>query len=293
MRRPPAPAAGRAPGSSGSRARLPFRAAGCAAQRLEAVEILHLHHRRLHSGAILQLHDDVDVGLEPHVPLLHDAFGHAQKAAEVAKLLRKEHHVCSGVKVRRSDDLQQRRSRAVQVNQAAFVVVTAGEFVAKLARVFLQVRADDADALGAMGRGQLHVAVVAERKVVLADLIALGQVWVVVVLAIPLAEAGDGAVERQAHHHGHFHCTAVHHWQRAGQRRHHGVHQRVGLLVKVIGVRRVGAGREHLAPRGQLDVDLQADHQAGGADARGGSSSHGRMISRSRAELAHAIERST
>ena len=94
-----------------------------------------------------------------------------------------------------ADDFQQRRAGAVQVDAA---VGLAGQLVVHaLAGVFFQMGADDADPLGldpSLGIADLQPAVVAERQIVLADLIALGQVGIVVVLAVPLGEAGDLAV---------------------------------------------------------------------------------------------------
>ena len=62
----------------------------------------------------------------------------------------------------------------------------------------------------------LEPALAAERQIVLADLIVLGQVRIVVVLAVPLGEARDlaaapGRLDRQLDR------LAVHHRQRAGQ----------------------------------------------------------------------------
>ncbi len=47
-------------------------------------------------------------------------------------------------------------------------------------------------------RFDLQPAVLAERQVVLADLVVLRQVGIVVVLAVPLGESGDPAIEGQS-----------------------------------------------------------------------------------------------
>lgn len=62
--------------------------------------------------------------------------------------------------------------------------------------VLLEVCARDADALGAGAVGQLddHAATLAQWHVVLRDLVALGQVWVEVLLAVELGAWRNGAV---------------------------------------------------------------------------------------------------
>ena len=87
------------------------------------------------------------------------------------------------------DDLEQRRSGAVQVDQA---VAAAPRFVVKvLAGIFFEMGADDADPprLGRLRVGRdLEPAVGAEGQIVLADLITLRQVGIVILLAVPLGE---------------------------------------------------------------------------------------------------------
>ena len=67
------------------------------------------------------------------------------------------------------------------------------------AGVFFQMRANDADLLGgeaAFGVADLKMAVVAERQIILADLIALRQVGIIIILAVPLRRRRDLAIER-------------------------------------------------------------------------------------------------
>ncbi len=144
----------------------------------------------------------------------------------------------------------------------------------QLARVFLQMRADDADAFGcAIGGGEMHFAIKAQRQIVLADLIALGQIVIKLILAIPFAELGDRAVDRQADHHRHLDRSFVHHRQRPRKRRHYGIDQRVGRGVVMIRMREVRRSAEHLRPRRQLDMNLHRN-----LEARGGDSSHGYIV---------------
>ena len=59
----------------------------------------------------------------------------------------------------------------------------------------------------------IEKAIGAERQVVLANLIRLGQIGVVILLAVPFGEGGNPAVERQAHLGRHAISLAVHHRQ--------------------------------------------------------------------------------
>ena len=127
-----------------------------------------------------------------------------------------------------------------------------------LAGVFFQMGADDADLLrldASLGIADLQPAVVAERQIVLADLIALGQVGIVIVLAVPLGERGDLAVQRHGGPQASSKASAVHHRQRAG----HADADRAGLRVGRRAELRAAAA-EQLGPRDQLHVDFQADH---------------------------------
>ena len=140
----------------------------------------------------------VDVGVDPQAAFLHVAVGDAEVVQQQFQLGQIGLGLGRRAHVGLADDFQERRAGPVQVDAA---VGLAGHFVVHaLAGVFFQVGADDADPLGrklALGIADLQPAVVAQRQVVLADLVALGQVGIVVVLAVPLGEAGDLAVQGQ------------------------------------------------------------------------------------------------
>src|SRR5262249_51203889 len=94
----------------------------------------------------------------------------------------------------------------------------------------------------------------AERHVVLGDLIALGEVGVEVVLAVKEGALGDLALERQPDHDPEVNGAGVEH----GQRTREAQAYRAGVDVwRVAEGQRTAA--EHLRPRRELDVDLQAD----------------------------------
>ena len=106
----------------------------------------------------------------------------------------------------------------------------------------------------ALGIADLQPAVVAQRQVVLADLVALGQVGIVVVLAVPLGEAGDLAVQGQ----GRLDATAR---PRGGSSPAACPACRCtpGRSACWAGAELRAARAEHLALGEQLHVDFQAD----------------------------------
>ena len=78
------------------------------------------------------------------------------------------------------DNFKQRRTGAVQIDARRLVET----FMNRLARILLEVRARDADALVVAVRiRDEQLAVLHDRQFVLADLVALGQVRVEIILA--------------------------------------------------------------------------------------------------------------
>jgi hypothetical protein len=126
----------------------------------------------------------------------------------------------------------------------------------RLAGVFFQVRAGDADALdGAVFQGDVQVALADDRQVHLADLVALGQVRVEVVLAREHVALADFGVDRQAEHARHAHRFLVQHRQYAG----HAQVDQAGLGVR-LGTEGGGAAGENLRLGGELGMNFQPDH---------------------------------
>ena len=88
----------------------------------------------------------------------------------------------------------------VRLRSIRRVGLARGFVVQAFAGVFFEVRPDDADLLrlkAALGIVNLQPAVLRHRQVVLADLITLGQIGIVILLAVPLRELGNLAVQRQ------------------------------------------------------------------------------------------------
>ncbi len=95
------------------------------------------------------------------------------------------------------DDLHERRPGTVEVDEADLVARGIGR-VNELRRVFLEVRPRDADGERTLGRLDGQAAGRREGQVVLADLVALGQVGIEVVLAVPAGGVRRGRFDREA-----------------------------------------------------------------------------------------------
>ena len=200
---------------------------------------------------------DVDVGLEAHVAHLHLAFGDAEELDELLELLGEGGDFFGGGEVGFGDDFEERGAGAVEVYDGVGDGVAAGGFVEEFSGVFFQMRAADADVFRAVVCGDLKDAVVAEGEVVLGDLVILGEVGVIVGLAVPLGVFGDLAVEGEAYFDGGFNGLFVHDGEGAGEAEDLFVYQGVGGCAEVAGA--VGGGGEHLGGGGELDVDFEAD----------------------------------
>jgi hypothetical protein len=117
------------------------------------------------------------------------------------------------------------------------------------------MRTRDADGLArAVVEHDFQPALLHDRLLVLADLVALRQVRIKVVLARKHRAARDARSHRQAELHCHAHRFAIQHGQHAGIPEIDQVRLRVRR-------RAVGSGRarEDLAARGELRVDLETD----------------------------------
>lgn len=127
----------------------------------------------------------------------------------------------------------------------------------RLAGVLFEVQADDADLLGgAVGEVEDDAAAADDRVLVLADLIALRQIRVKIVLALENRNLVDLGFKREAGFDRLFDAEAVQDRQHAG---HTGIYGRyLGVGLGTEGGRRAA---EELGLRDHLGVDLEAAHQ--------------------------------
>ncbi len=215
------------------------------AERVDVLE-LGLHAKLCRAGPA-----DRDVRLGAQLALFHLGFRRADRPEQGAERDGVVAGFVGGPQVRLAHDLHQRRAGSVQVDERLRRLVQLVAGVDELARVLLQVDAPDADAPAV----ELEMTVDAHREVVLADLVALRQVGIHVVLAIELRVTRNLTPERDR-------------GLEAGLDRRlvdHGQHPRKAQAdLADVGVRRVaepadGAAAEHLAARGRLHVHLHAD----------------------------------
>ena len=197
----------------------------------------------------------VDVGVHAQAALLHIAVGNAEIVQQQFQL----GQICLGLggrtQIGLADDFQKRRARPVQVDAA---VGLARHFVVHaFSGVFLEMCADDADAFGldaALGIADGQITVVAQRQIELADLIALGQVGIIIVFPIPFGEMRNFAIQRDGGLHRQLESLAVHHRQRAGHADAHRTSLRVGRCAELR-----AASAKHLALGKQLHMHFQTD----------------------------------
>ena len=157
--------------------------------RPERVHVLDLDPR---PERLLAARPERDVGLDPHLAALHVRVAGADRAQQQLELLRVAARLLGRADVRLGDDLHQRRARPVEVDQRRPPAVGADRVaVHELGRVLLEVRARDVHRERAVRGLDREPAGRRERDVVLADLVALGQVRIEVVLALPLGALGD------------------------------------------------------------------------------------------------------
>ncbi len=130
----------------------------------------------------------------------------------------------------------------------------ASRVVDVLAGVLLHVDAREPHALGVAVHRDLDRAAGADRQLVLADLIALGEIGIEVVLARPPAALGDAAAGGEAGTHRELDDPPIQHRQHAGHAEADGAGVMVGRRAEL---RRAAA--EDLRFGQQLGVDLEAD----------------------------------
>ena len=146
---------------------------------------------------------------------------------------------------------QQRRAGAVQVDAGGAVQA----FMHRFARVFFHMGAGYVDGFDVVADHDFQLAVLHNRQVQLADLVAFGQVGIEIVLAIKHVFLVDLGIQRQAELNRFFHHFAVHHRQRAGQRAFHHASMRVRL-----GAEGGTRAAENFGFGVELDVDFQSDY---------------------------------
>ena len=157
------------------------------------------------------------------------------------------------------DDLHQGGAGAVEVHVGG----ARNHIVDQFAGVLLQVQALDAHHEGrAIVALHLDEALADDRILVLADLIALRQIGIKVVLAVEAGPEVDLRLQPQARAHRLLDAATIDHGQHAG----HGGVDKADLLVRA-GAETHGGAAEQLGVGGDLGVNLKAQNDFPGAGA--------------------------
>jgi len=194
-----------------------------------------------------------DGRFKAQLPPLHPRLGNAQVKQQLPKVGHEGFQFFQRVHVGVGDDFAQRDATAVVVNQTRRRV-TRFFAVHRFARVLFQVHIGDANPLDSAVDFYVQPAVVTEGQALLGNLVAFGQVGVVVVFALKKRLAMDVAVQRQSDLQRVVHRLLVDDGQNARKAQTNGTSGGVGR-----GVPDDGARAKHLALRRQLRVNFQAD----------------------------------
>ena len=156
-----------------------------------------------------------------------------------------------GAQIGLGHDLHQRHAGAIEIDERHRGVLV----VQRFAGILLEMQPLDADAHGLAVRQIDHdLALADDRRFVLADLVALRQIRIEIVLPVEHRFEIDLGVEPEAGAHRLAHAFLVDHRQHAG---HGGIDQR-DVRVRLAAERGRSAG-EQLGLRGDLGMHLHAD----------------------------------
>ena len=192
-------------------------------QRLaHAADRVHVLDLDLRAEFLLPFRPHGHVAIAAHLALFHVGVADAAVEQDLAQGGQKRERLLRRRDLRLGDDLHQRRPRPVEIDAGVRFVMKA------LRDVLFQVDADEADLLVRVGDGflgvlrvseivQRHRPALAERQIVLRNLVVLGHVRIEIILPVELADGRDLAAEHQAGERGQFEGMLVHHGQRAGQ----------------------------------------------------------------------------
>ena len=218
------------------------------ADSLKGVQVFHF---RTGAEFLCSYLPDRQVHVRTHGTLLQLAVGSAQILNDQAELVKIGDDLLGAAHIRLGHNLNQRHAAPVIVHQGAVLPF----IVNQLSGVLLHMNLMDADLLAAVLRLDLHIAVPADRRVKLGNLIVLGVIRIKIVFPVKFAVAGNLAVGSQPHCHGIFHDLFVQHRKGTG---HAGAH-RAGVGVGRSSELRA-AGAENLRLRSQLHMNFQTDH---------------------------------
>ena len=175
-----------------------------------------------------------DIGVAAERALLHVAGRDTDVAQDLAKGDQIVARFLRGAQIGLPDDLHQGHAGAVQIDQADLAADPI-RAVNKPPGVFLDVDAGDPRPPRFPAGLEIEQPLTQSGKIVLGDLVALGEIWVEVILAVELAESRDLAVQREPGQDRGLDRRPVQHRKRPGKTRH-----RPGRRAYSAGARRIG-----------------------------------------------------
>ena len=219
--------------------------------RLEGVDVLHL---RLGAQRFCSLRTQGNIEVSTQVSLFHAAVGNIDVFEDGfdlfhigTRFLRRSH-------IRLRNDLDERHTGTVVVYIGRIRILDGIAGMNELARVLLHVDTRDADALLAVFRIDIHVAMLSDRQIVLGGLEVFRQIRIVVVLAVKLAEFIDGAVQGETRLDGKLHHPFIDDRQYAGKAQAYRTY--MGILLRTEGS---GTAAENFRLCFQFTMDFQSN----------------------------------
>ena len=170
----------------------------------------------------------VDVGIDPQAPLLHVAIADAEIHQQQLQFVEPSPRLLRRTQIGLGDNFAQRGACPIEIDAR---VAGAGALVVHaLAGVLLEVDADDPhfSRPSPLGIDHFQLPISGERQVELADLVALGEVGIEIILPVPLRERCDVAIEGQGGTDCQVEGPAVHDRQRTGEPKTGGADLSVG-----------------------------------------------------------------
>ena len=194
---------------------------------MKLIEFMFLISQRVPSGVARLAHRDVDVGAQR--TLLHVAVAGAEIAQDGAQLADEGHGLLGRAQIGLRHDLHQRHAGAIEIDIGYGRMAV----VQRFAGVLLQMQPLDADG-DALAVRQIddHLALAHDRRLVLADLIALRQIGIEIVLPVEHRFEIDLGLQAQARADRLAHAFLVDHRQHARHRRIDQRDMAVGLAAE-------------------------------------------------------------
>ena len=192
-----------------------------------------------------------DVGITAEGPLLHIAVANTNPAHQCMQRFGIRNRLLRAGQIGFSDNFQQRCTGTIQIDTAHTMEI----FMQRFTGVFFQMRAGQMHRFFNIAHHDRQRATLHHRQFVLADLVALRQIRIEIILARKNRPRTDGSADRKTKTNGTLNGPAIQYRQHAGQRDIN----RTGLRIRTRAEGGRRAGKYFRAGR-QLRVGFKPDH---------------------------------